>query len=121
MLTSQETTPLSTDSEPLRPTFIPATWPKIFTNNQQPVPDILQNIMANNVTIPIKTMPGRNHHSAPKFDSKSASLSIFLDEVEQLAKICRLTSKQRIHWTAHYAPSEEHELCKMQDAVGMED
>ena len=43
-------------------------------------------------------MPGRNHHSAPKFDGKPMSLSPFLDEVEQLAEASGLSNKQHIEW-----------------------
>ena len=66
-------------------------------------------------------MPTRNHHSAPKFDSKPASLSPFLDEVEQLAESCGLTGKQKIEWAVRYAPNDERELWQMQDAVGSDD
>ena len=66
-------------------------------------------------------MPSRSHHSAPKFDSKPASLSPFLDEVEQLAESCGLSSKQTIEWAVRYAPNDERELWQMQDAVGSED
>ncbi|KAF8817594.1 hypothetical protein BYT27DRAFT_7063144, partial [Phlegmacium glaucopus] len=61
--------------------------------------------------------PGWNHHAAPKFDGRPASLSIFLDEVEQLAAACGINEKQTIEWTIRYAPSEERELWQMQDAV----
>lgn len=71
--------------------------------------------------VPILKMPGHNHHLALKFDSKPASLSPFLDEVEQLAEACGLTAKQHIEWTMQYAPNEEGELWKMQDAVEKED
>ena len=63
-------------------------------------------------------MPSRNHHSAPRFDGKPASLWSFLDEVEQLAKICGITGKQTISAAIRYAPVEEYELWKMQDSVG---
>ena len=66
-------------------------------------------------------MPTRNHHSAPKFDSKPASLSPFLDEVEQLAESCGLTGKQKIEWAVRYAPNDERELWQMQDVVGSDD
>ncbi|PPQ75015.1 hypothetical protein CVT25_005597 [Psilocybe cyanescens] len=57
------------------------------------------------------TMPNKNHSSAPKFDGKAGSLSMFLDEVEQLAVSCELTPKQTIEWVIHYAPGgDEHEL-----------
>ena len=73
------------------------------------------------VTVPTMKMPGRNHHSAPKFDGKPASLSPFLDEIEQLAEICGLTPKQQIEWTIRYSPSDERELWQMQESVGTED
>ena len=70
---------------------------------------------------PAAKMPTRNHHSAPKFDSKPASLSPFLDEVEQLAQSCALTGKQKIEWAIRYAPNEERELWQMQESVGTDD
>lgn len=66
-------------------------------------------------------MPTRNHHSAPKFDGKAASLSPFLDEVDQLGEACGLTPKQKIEWTIRYAPNEERELWEMQESVGTEE
>ncbi|KAF8802125.1 hypothetical protein BYT27DRAFT_7226508 [Phlegmacium glaucopus] len=62
-------------------------------------------------------MPGRNNHAAPKFDRKPASLSIFLDEIEQLAGTCKLSKKQTMEWTIRYAPNEERELWEMQDSI----
>ncbi|KAF8810507.1 hypothetical protein BYT27DRAFT_7220648 [Phlegmacium glaucopus] len=62
-------------------------------------------------------MPGQNHHAAPKFNGRPASLSIFLDEIEQLAGACKLSEKQTIDWTIRYAPNEERELWQLQDAV----
>ncbi|KAF8800911.1 hypothetical protein BYT27DRAFT_7262472 [Phlegmacium glaucopus] len=62
-------------------------------------------------------MPGRNHHAAPKFDGRPASLLIFIDEIEQLAGACKLSERQTIDWTIRYAPNEERELWQMQDAV----
>ena len=73
------------------------------------------------ITVPTIKMPGRNHHSAPKFDGKPASLSPFLDEIEQLAETCGLTPKQKIEWVIRYAPSDERELWQMQDSVGTDD
>jgi hypothetical protein len=70
---------------------------------------------------PTAKMLTRNHHSAPKFDSKPASLSPFLDEVEQLAESCALSGKQKIEWAVRYAPNDERELWQMQDSVGTED
>ena len=66
-------------------------------------------------------MPTCNHHSAPKFDGKPASLSPFLDEVEQLAQGCGLTPKQHIEWAVHYSPNDERELWQLQSAVGTDD
>jgi hypothetical protein len=73
------------------------------------------------IITPAAKMPTRNHHSAPKFDSKPASLSPFLDEVEQLAESCGLSGKQRIEWAVRYAPNDERELWQMQEAVGSDD
>ena len=42
-----------------------------------------------------RTMPHRLHHSAPRFDGKSASLSLFWDDVEQLAEICKLSQPEK--------------------------
>lgn len=70
---------------------------------------------------PVSKMPSRSHHSAPKFDSKPASLSPFLDEVEQLGQSCGLSSKQTIEWAVRYAPNDERELWQMQEAVATED
>jgi hypothetical protein len=38
-----------------------------------------------------------------------------------MAETCRLTQKQTIDWAVRYAPSEEHELWEMQEAVGTND
>jgi gag-polyprotein putative aspartyl protease len=73
------------------------------------------------VAVPVAKMPSRSHHSAPKFDSKPASLSPFLDEVEQLAESCGLSNKQTIEWAVRYAPNDEKELWQMQEAVGTDD
>lgn len=70
---------------------------------------------------PVVKMPTRNHHSAPKFDGKAASLSPFLDEVEQLGEACGLSPKQIIEWAIRYAPNEERELWEMQESVGTEE
>jgi hypothetical protein len=72
-------------------------------------------------SVPAAKMPGCNHHSAPKFDGKPASLSPFLDEVEQLAEASELTPNQHIEWTIRYAPSDERELWQMQESVGTDD
>ena len=73
------------------------------------------------IAVPVSKMPTRNHHSAPKFDGKPASLSPFLDEVEQLAEGCGLSLKQHIEWAIRYAPNDERELWQLQTAVGTED
>lgn len=73
------------------------------------------------VAVPVSKMPTRNHHSAPKFDGKPASLSPFLDEVEQLAQGCGLTPKQHIEWAVRYSPNDERELWQLQSAVGTDD
>ena len=73
------------------------------------------------VIAPVSKMPSRSHHSAPKFDGKPSSLSPFLDEVEQLAKSCALSSKQTIEWAVRYAPNDERELWQMQEAAATED
>ena len=72
-------------------------------------------------TPPIVKMPTCNHHSAPKFDGKAASLSPFLDEVEQLGEVCGLTPKQTIEWAIRYSPNGERELWEMQESVGTEE
>ena len=72
-------------------------------------------------TVPVSKMPTRNHHAAPKFDGKPASLSPFLDEVEQLAEGCGLSPKQHIEWAVRYAPSDERELWQLQSAIGTND
>ncbi|PPQ83862.1 hypothetical protein CVT25_000920 [Psilocybe cyanescens] len=59
----------------------------------------------------LPTMPNKNHSSAPKFDRKAGSLSMFLDKVEQLSVSCELTPRQTIEWVICYAPgSDEHKL-----------
>ena len=65
-------------------------------------------------------MPGHNHHSAPKFNGKPVSLSLFLDVVEQLADSSALTLKQKIDQVIRYTPSDERELWQMQQSVGTE-
>jgi hypothetical protein len=44
-----------------------------------------------------------------------------LDDVEQLADICRLSQKERIKWTIRYSPSRDMELWEMQESVGTGD
>ena len=63
------------------------------------------------------TMPTRNHHSAPRFDGKSISLSLFLEDIEQLAEECGLSQKETIKWTIRYSPSVDRELWELQDSV----
>lgn len=68
--------------------------------------------MADIIAAP-KAMLGHNHHLAPKFDGKPASLSRFLSKVDQLAKDCSLSQKQTIQWAIRYAPIGEYEgKCK---------
>jgi hypothetical protein len=57
-------------------------------------------------------MPGRSHHSAPKFDGTPALLNNFFDEVEQLADTCKLDERQKIEWAIRYAPVDDVELWK---------
>lgn len=64
-----------------------------------------------------KTMPHRSHHAAPRFDGKSASLSSFWDDVEELAELCELTQKETIKWATRYSPSIDRELWEMQESV----
>ncbi|KAF9470608.1 hypothetical protein BDN70DRAFT_821139 [Pholiota conissans] len=59
-----------------------------------------------------KSMPGRAHHSAPKFDGTAALLGNFFEEFEQLADTCSLTNKQKIEWVIRYAPVDDVELWK---------
>ena len=66
-------------------------------------------------------MLSRNHHSAPKFDNKPASLAPFLDDVTQVAQSCGLSPKQQIEWAVRYAPDEVRELWEMQESVGTDD
>ena len=67
--------------------------------------------------MPKMSMPNRSHHAAPRFDGKSASLSLFLDDIEYLAKACRLSQKDTIKWTIRYSPSIDRELWEMQESV----
>ena len=73
--------------------------------------------MADIPAIIVKSMPGQNNNAAPKFDGRLASLSLFLDDIEQLANDCSLTPKQKIEWTIRYAPNEEHELWSMLESA----
>lgn len=68
-------------------------------------------------TVTAKTMPSKNHSSAPKFDGKASNLSLFLDEVETLAATCSLTPKQTIEWAIRYSPTESYELWSSLDAA----
>jgi len=97
--------------------LVPATWnpEEIRRSREKSTPKMPEG------TAPVSKMPSRSHHSAPKFDSKPASLSPFLDEVEQLAASCALSPKQTIEWAVRYAPNDERELWQMQEAVGTED
>ena len=68
-------------------------------------------------SMPNMYMPNRSHHSALRFDGKSASLLLFLDEVKQLAKTCRLSQKEIIKWAIRYSTSIDRELWEMQESV----
>ncbi len=57
-------------------------------------------------------MPGRSHHSAPKFDGKPWSLKRFLNEVRELGKERSLSEHQTILAALSYAPPEDYELWK---------
>ena len=67
--------------------------------------------------MPKMSMPSRSHHAAPRFDGKSSSLSLFLDDVEYLAKTCGLSKKETIKWAIRYSPSIDRELWEMQESV----
>jgi hypothetical protein len=98
----------------------PAVWtPKELRGVQQHHHQ--ESPQSNEMAVPVIKMPGRNHHSAPKFDGKPTSLSPFLDEVDQLAESCGLTPKQTIEWVIRYAPSDERELWQMQESVGTDE
>ncbi|KJA18652.1 hypothetical protein HYPSUDRAFT_919512 [Hypholoma sublateritium FD-334 SS-4] len=58
----------------------------------------------------VMQMPGRSHHSAPKFDGKPWSLKRFLTEVRDLALEKGLTERQTILATLSYAPTQDYEL-----------
>lgn len=55
-------------------------------------------------------MPGRLHHSAPKFDGNPTLLYIFFDDIDQLAEICDLPEYQKIIYAVRYAPTDDREL-----------
>ncbi|PPQ85811.1 hypothetical protein CVT26_004961 [Gymnopilus dilepis] len=57
-------------------------------------------------------MPNVHHPSAPKFDGKPISLSSYLDEVEQLARINNLSVMETIQWSIRYLSPEEQQLWK---------
>ncbi|KJA14554.1 hypothetical protein HYPSUDRAFT_108447, partial [Hypholoma sublateritium FD-334 SS-4] len=61
---------------------------------------------------PSKLMPGRSHHSAPKFNGKPWSLKRFLNEVRELGKERSLSEHQTILAALSYAPLEDYELWK---------
>ena len=69
------------------------------------------------ISMPKMSMPNRSHHAAPWFDGKLALLSLFLDNIEYLAKACRLSQKDTIKWTIRYSPSIDRELWEMQESV----
>ncbi|PPQ71592.1 hypothetical protein CVT25_007902 [Psilocybe cyanescens] len=62
----------------------------------------------------MSTMPGRNHHSAPKFDRAPASLVRFLDEVHRLGANCSLSEQETIDHALAYAPTEDYDLWALQ-------
>lgn len=116
---------ISQTSEILPHTFQlkPAVWkPEELRRSQEPrrSQEIHTPAMPE-TAIPKSKMPSRSHHSAPKFDGKPASLSPFLDEVEQLGESCALSSKHTIKWAVRYAPNDKRELWQMQEAVGTDD
>ncbi|PPQ79752.1 hypothetical protein CVT25_003314 [Psilocybe cyanescens] len=65
----------------------------------------------------MSTMPGRNHHSAPKFDRAPASLVRFLDKVHCLAANCLLTEQETIDHALAYTPTEDYNLWALQPAA----
>ena len=83
------------------PRFVLATWPELedLSLNIRPLNHKDTFPMADIIVGPPKTMLGQNHHSALKFNGKLVSLARFLNEIEQLAKDCRLSAKQTIDWT----------------------
>jgi hypothetical protein len=97
--------------------LVPATW----TLEELRISQERSTSVMPEIAVPVSKMLSRSHHSAPKFDSKPASLSPFLDEVEQLAESCGLTPKQTIEWAVRYASNDERELWQMQESVGTED
>jgi hypothetical protein len=99
----------------------PAVWTSKELRRAQNSSQQESTIVMPEISVQKIKMPGRNHHSAPTFDGKPASLSPFLDEIEQLAETCDLSLKQPIEWVIHYAPSDKRELWQMQESVGMED
>jgi len=73
------------------------------------------------MAMPVKTMPSRHDHAAPKFDGKPMSLSAFIDDINQLATACTLTDQDKIKWTVRYAPTDESELWEMQPSYATGD
>ncbi|KAF9546811.1 hypothetical protein CPC08DRAFT_769576 [Agrocybe pediades] len=86
------------------PTLRPATWPSRSETALSEEPDsdppspMSENQPPQQTAAPAATMPAKNHSSAPKFDGKAANLQVFLDEVEALAKACKLSPKETIEW-----------------------
>ncbi|KAF8813520.1 hypothetical protein BYT27DRAFT_7220427 [Phlegmacium glaucopus] len=72
--------------------------------------------MPNEIETAAKTMSGRNHSAAPKFDGDPETLTEFLDEIEQLAGEHKLSAKQTIEWTIRYAPSDQRRLWQLKSA-----
>jgi hypothetical protein len=94
--TTSEETSISSESEP-SPRFVPAMWPELETHTTHNLPRSTDtSTMPETIAMLPKNMPGRNHPLAPKFNGKLASESIFLDEIETMAKTCGLTQKQTI-------------------------
>ncbi|KAF4621494.1 hypothetical protein D9613_001245 [Agrocybe pediades] len=90
----------------------PASWPiDIETASSTPFStDITMSETPAAPPAPAATMPAKNHSSSPKFDGKAANLQVFLDEVEGLAKACKLTDQQTIEWAIRYSPLDSYEL-----------
>ncbi|KAF8192071.1 hypothetical protein BJ912DRAFT_1096357 [Pholiota molesta] len=99
----------SSDGSYVRPRFVQASWPD---NKDQDTttqsPETPQPMTSSSSP----SMPGRSHHSAPKFDGTPALLNNFFDEVEQLADTCKLDERQKIEWAIRYAPVDDVELWK---------
>ncbi|KAF9537747.1 hypothetical protein CPC08DRAFT_651632, partial [Agrocybe pediades] len=76
----------------------------------EPPSPMSENQPPQQTAAPAATMPAKNHSSAPKFDGKAANLQVFLDEVEALAKACKLSAKETIEWAIRYGPLDSYEL-----------